>query len=91
MAARAGDDRAMATTLAGPWPGDAQLDEAAAENGIDQAALGAGDRFRQRPIADAFAAREAGEPSRLEDPYFSPMLGTIAQSMTDFKRELTCG
>jgi hypothetical protein len=46
---------------------DSLLDEAAAEIGVDEAALGSGDRLKQTAVRDAFLPRVAREPLRLED------------------------
>lgn len=47
--------------------GDALLDQAAAEVGVDQTTLRTGDGLRHAGVGNAFAAGETGQPTGFEN------------------------
>jgi hypothetical protein len=69
------DDRPVPAAAALTGPGNALLDEVAAEVGVDKAPFGTVDRIAKGPVADAFPAREPREFLRLEDPHGPPPPG----------------
>jgi len=72
IAGAVGDERPMAAASPLALSRDPLLDDAAAKIGVDKSALRPFDGLHQTGVGDAFAHRESGEQSGLENSHDTP-------------------